>query len=197
MRQSLFHLSRDSARMFSGAAGLIAGFAAVSLPILVFQDAAAARIMRSPNVVVPALMLCLALLASGLLRFSLMRDDPLLIFVRRRLRACAARMQARAAEPGSQDFFQSKILALHFSPYGSKTTGPRFRGPVKGECRERIYNGSTTLFVQHVFQLILCLLLLRNGEIQISSHWRHGIAFRQALFAQLQRNRPAVRAAGQ
>jgi len=76
MRQSLFHLSRDSARMFSGAAGLIAGFAAVSLPILVFQDAAAARIMRSPNVVVPALMLCLALLASGLLRFSLMRDDP-------------------------------------------------------------------------------------------------------------------------
>jgi len=62
--------------MFGGAAGLIAGFAAVSLPILVFQDAAAARIMRSPNVVVPALMLCLALLASGLLRFSLMRDDP-------------------------------------------------------------------------------------------------------------------------
>lgn len=62
--------------MFSGAAGLIAGFAAVSLPILVFQDAAAARMMRSPAVVVPALMLCLGLVASGLLRFSLMRDDP-------------------------------------------------------------------------------------------------------------------------
>ena len=76
MRQSFFYLSRDSARMFSGAAGLMAAFAAVSLPILVFQDAAASRIMRSPNVVVPALMLCLGFLASGLLRFSLMRDDP-------------------------------------------------------------------------------------------------------------------------
>ncbi len=75
MRQSFFHLSRDSARMFSGAAGLIAAFAAVSLPILVFQDAAT-RIIHSPTVVVPALMLCLGLLASGLLRFSLMRDDP-------------------------------------------------------------------------------------------------------------------------
>lgn len=75
MRQSFFHLSRDSARMFSGAAGLIAAFAAMSLPILVFQDAAT-RIIHSPTVVVPALMLCLGLLASGLLRFSLMRDDP-------------------------------------------------------------------------------------------------------------------------
>jgi hypothetical protein len=62
--------------MFSGAAGLIAAFAAVSLPILVFQDAAASRIMRSPTLVVPALMLCLGFLASGLLRFSLTRDDP-------------------------------------------------------------------------------------------------------------------------
>jgi hypothetical protein len=76
MRQSFFHLSRDSARMFSGAAGLIAGFIAVSLPILVFQDAAGARIMRLPTIIVPALMLGLGLLASGLLRFSLMRDDP-------------------------------------------------------------------------------------------------------------------------
>jgi hypothetical protein len=76
MRPSLFHLSRDSARMFSGAAGLIAAFAAVSLPILFFQDAAASRMMRSPGLIVPALMLCLGLLASGLLRFSLMRDDP-------------------------------------------------------------------------------------------------------------------------
>ena len=62
--------------MFSGAAGLMAGFAAVSLPILISQDAAASRMMRSPAVVVPALMLCLGLVASGLLRFSLMRDDP-------------------------------------------------------------------------------------------------------------------------
>jgi hypothetical protein len=75
MRQSFLHLSRESARMFSGAAGLIAGFAAVSLPILVFQDAAS-RIVRSSSIVVPALMLCLGFLASLLLRFSLMRDDP-------------------------------------------------------------------------------------------------------------------------
>jgi hypothetical protein len=62
--------------MFSGAAGLIAGFAALSLPILVFQDAASSRIVRSSSIVVPALMLCLGFLASLLLRFSLMRDDP-------------------------------------------------------------------------------------------------------------------------
>jgi hypothetical protein len=62
--------------MFSGAAGLMAGFAAVSLPILVLQDAAGARSARSATIVIAALMLGLSVIASGLLRFSLMRDDP-------------------------------------------------------------------------------------------------------------------------
>jgi len=62
--------------MFSGAAGLIAGFAALSLPILAFEDVAASQTILSRTVLVSVLMLCLGFVASSLLRFSLVRDDP-------------------------------------------------------------------------------------------------------------------------
>lgn len=61
--------------MLSGAAGLLAGFSAVSLPVLgVARNATVPFISARSFMVV--LMLGLGLLASGLLRFSLMKDDP-------------------------------------------------------------------------------------------------------------------------
>jgi len=61
--------------MLSGAAGLLAGFSAVSLPVLGVGRVAAVPFI-SARLVTVVLMLGLGLLASGLLRFSLMKDTP-------------------------------------------------------------------------------------------------------------------------
>lgn len=60
--------------MLSGAAGLIAGFSAVSLPVLGVGRAATVPFI-SARLFTVVLMLGLGLLASGLLRFSLMKNN--------------------------------------------------------------------------------------------------------------------------
>jgi hypothetical protein len=62
--------------MFSGAAGLIAGFAAISLPLLLLETAAEVPHSSSRTITVVALALGLGSLAALLLRFSLARADP-------------------------------------------------------------------------------------------------------------------------
>lgn len=61
--------------MLSGAAGLLAGFSALSLPVLGVARAATVPFI-SARLFTVLLMFGLALLASGLLRFSLMKDQP-------------------------------------------------------------------------------------------------------------------------
>lgn len=61
--------------MLSGAAGLVAGFSALSLPVLGVGQTAIVPFI-SARLFTVVLMLGLGLLASGLLRFSLMKDEP-------------------------------------------------------------------------------------------------------------------------
>lgn len=76
MHRPPFHLSRDSARMLSGAAGLLAGFSALSLPVLGVGRAATVPFI-SARMFTLVLMLGLGLVASALIRFSVLRDDRL------------------------------------------------------------------------------------------------------------------------
>jgi hypothetical protein len=61
--------------MLSGAAGLLAGFSALSLPVLGVGRTTTVPFISARFFTI-VLMLGLGLLASGLLGFSLMRDDP-------------------------------------------------------------------------------------------------------------------------
>jgi len=80
MNRPFGHMSRGSLQMFSGAAGLIAAFAAISLPLLAFPEAAAGSLHRMISrdvIAILALTVALATLACTLLRFSLLHEsDP-------------------------------------------------------------------------------------------------------------------------
>lgn len=76
MRHSFMSLSRETLQMLSGAAGLIAGFAAISLAFLMLQGSAATVYHSLSSVTIAGLALLLGLLAGLLLRFSLARIDP-------------------------------------------------------------------------------------------------------------------------
>jgi positive regulator of sigma E activity len=62
--------------MFSGAAGLIAGFAAISLVFLFLEGAAVGAQSLSRTITIVAVALVLGSVAAFLLRFSLTRIDP-------------------------------------------------------------------------------------------------------------------------
>ena len=81
MNRPIFHVSRASLQMFSGAAGLVAIFAAISLPLLTWPGAAASDSFpllgsRTTTTVV-VLTIALATVASMLLRFSLSHENNL------------------------------------------------------------------------------------------------------------------------
>ncbi len=62
--------------MLSGAAGLIAGFAAISLAFLMLQGSAATGYRSLSTAAIAVFALLLGSLAGVLLRFSLTRIDP-------------------------------------------------------------------------------------------------------------------------
>jgi hypothetical protein len=62
--------------MLSGAAGLLAGFSALSLPVLGVGSTATVPFL-SARLFTVVLMLGLGLLASALIRFSVLKDDRL------------------------------------------------------------------------------------------------------------------------
>jgi len=72
--------------MLSGAAGLIAGFAAISLSFLLWQSPAA--VTHNAQRAITALLAVVALgsLAAFLLRFSLGRSDPHALHTRMQMR---------------------------------------------------------------------------------------------------------------
>ena len=76
MRHSFTSVSRETLQMLSGAAGLIAGFAAISLAFLMLQGSAAAGYHSLSALAIAGFALFLGLLAGLLLRFSLARIDP-------------------------------------------------------------------------------------------------------------------------
>jgi hypothetical protein len=79
MNRPFGHVSRGSLQMFSGAAGLIAAFSAISLPLLALPGAAAAgslpRFASRGTITILILTSVLAILACVLLRFSLLHED--------------------------------------------------------------------------------------------------------------------------
>lgn len=81
MNRSFLHMNRGSLQMFSGAAGLIAIFAAISLPLLAWPAAARndslTLLASHTTVTVVVLTIALATLALMLLRFSLSHEDHL------------------------------------------------------------------------------------------------------------------------
>lgn len=76
MRHSFISVGRETLQMLSGAAGLIAGFAAISLAFLMLQGSAVAGYHSLTTVAIAGFALLLGLLAGFLLRFSLARIDP-------------------------------------------------------------------------------------------------------------------------
>ncbi|HST79016.1 MAG TPA: hypothetical protein VLN58_11050 [Verrucomicrobiae bacterium] len=76
MRHSLTSVSRETLQMLSGAAGLIAGFAAMSLAFLMLQGSAATGYRSLSTIMIAAFAVLLGSLAGLLLRFSLTRIDP-------------------------------------------------------------------------------------------------------------------------
>jgi len=76
MRHSFVSVSRETLQMLSGAAGLIAGFAAMSLAFLMLQGSAATGYHSWSTIVIAVFAVLLGSLASLLLRFSLTRIDP-------------------------------------------------------------------------------------------------------------------------
>jgi hypothetical protein len=81
MNRPFLHVSRASLQMFSGAAGLIAIFAAISLPLLAWPGAAASDslplLASRTSIAVVVLTIALATVASMLLRFSLAHENHL------------------------------------------------------------------------------------------------------------------------
>jgi hypothetical protein len=81
MNRPIPHVSRASLQMVSGAAGLIAIFAAISLPLLALPGAAASRslplLASRTTITVMVLTIALAAVASMLLRFSLSHEYKL------------------------------------------------------------------------------------------------------------------------
>lgn len=75
MRHSFISVGRETLQMLSGAAGLIAGFAAISLAFLMLQGSAVGYHSLT-TVAIAGFALLLGLLAGFLLRFSLARIDP-------------------------------------------------------------------------------------------------------------------------
>lgn len=79
MNHSILHMNRGSLQMFSGAAGLIAIFAAISLPLLAWPAATPGHslslLASRTTVTVAVLAIALAALALMLLRFSLSHED--------------------------------------------------------------------------------------------------------------------------
>jgi hypothetical protein len=76
MRHSFISVSRETLQMLSGAAGLVAGFAAISLAFLMLQGSAAIGYRSLITVAITVFALLLGSLAGLLLRFSLTRIDP-------------------------------------------------------------------------------------------------------------------------
>lgn len=72
--------------MFSGAAGLIAGFAAISLSFLLWQSPAAITHNASRAITTLLAVVALGLLAALLLRFSLSRSDSHALHTRMQVR---------------------------------------------------------------------------------------------------------------
>jgi hypothetical protein len=78
MDRHFLHVRRGSLQMFSGAAGLIAAFSAISLPLLAWTGAAAGSLpplASRGTITILVLTFALASLACMLLRFSLLHED--------------------------------------------------------------------------------------------------------------------------
>ena len=86
MTPQLPHVSRGSLQMFSGAAGLIAGFAAISLSFLLWQSPAAVTHNATRAITTVLAVVALGSLAALLLRFSLSRSDPHALHTRMQMR---------------------------------------------------------------------------------------------------------------
>jgi hypothetical protein len=84
MNRSFLHMNRGSLQMFSGAAGLIAAFAAISLPMLAWPAATPgysfSLLASHTMVTVVVLTIALATVALMLLRFSLSNENQLRTF---------------------------------------------------------------------------------------------------------------------